>query len=302
MKKQLLTACAAALVAMAMTGCEKKGTIEGVVLDPFTEQAVPMPTVWMDSTIFTTTKEKYPFKAELQQGEFKFTKVPVGSYRILAGRSKYIKSRNSIATTEAEPNLKVKLYIYSDQVNPGLYKTGEKTPTKINNEWVLFSTQCTESIAGYRLEMPAVTEGAKLPPTPPKADKKAKGKKGKKGKKAAPAPAAAPAAKMNALKAPLVVDSKINVLFVNANSVSSPLVAKSFAAIEDNVANHKDCKGFEAYEKKGIFADKSKSTDLTVTYVAENLFRITGDLPKGKQIIQLSQDGKTVQTYYFEVK
>ncbi|OWV00190.1 hypothetical protein [Fibrobacter sp. UWR2] len=304
MKKQILTACATALIAMAMTGCDKTGTIEGVVLDPFTEQPVPMPTVWMDSTIYTTTKEKYPFKEELQKGEFKFQKVPVGSYRILAGRSKYIKSRNPIQTSEAEPNLKVKLYIYSDQVNPGLYKTGEKAPTKINNEWVLFSTQCTESIAGYRLEMPAVTEGAKLPPTPPKADKKdKKGKKGKKGKKAAaPTPAAAPAAKMNALKAPLVVDSKINVLFVNANSVSSPLVAKSFAAIEDNIANHKDCKGFEAYEKKGIFADKSKSTDLTVTYVAENLFRITGDLPKGKQIIQLSQDGKTVQTYYFEVK
>jgi len=299
MKKQLITACAATLIAMAMTGCEKTGTIEGVVLDPFTEQAIPMPTVWMDSTIYTTTKEKYPYKTELQQGTFKFEKVPVGSYKVLAGRSKYVKSRNPIQTTEAEPNLKVKLYIYSDQVNPGLYKTGEKAPTKINNEWVLFSTQCTESIAGYRLEMPQVTEAAKLPPTP-KADKKSK-KKGKKGKKAKKA-AAASAEKMIALSAPLVVDSKINVLFVNANSVSSPLIAKSFAAVEDKVSNHKDCKGFTDADKKGLFADKSKSTDLKVTYVAENLFRITGDLPKGKQIIQLSQDGKTVQTYYFEVK
>ena len=303
MKKQILTACAFALVAMAMTGCEKTGTIEGVVLDPFTEQAVPMPTVWMDSTIYTTTKEKYPFKEELQKGEFKFQKVPVGSYRILAGRSKYVKSRNPITTTEAEPNLKVKLYIYSDQVNPGLYKTGEKAPTKINNEWVLFSTQCTESLVGYRLEMPQATDGSKLPPTAKKEDKKAKGKKGKKGKKAAPA-AAAPAAdgKTIALSAPLVVDSKLNVLFVNASSVSAPLVAKTFAAVEDNVANHKDCKGFIDSDKKGIFPDKSKSTDLQVTYVAENLYKISGDLPKGKQIIQLSQDGKTIQTYYFEVK
>jgi hypothetical protein len=39
-----------------------------------------------------------------------------------------------------------------------------------------------------------------------------------------------------------------------------------------------------------------------VTYVAENLYKISGDLPKGKQIIQLSQEGKTLQTYYFEVK
>lgn len=300
MKKQLMTACAAALIAMGMTACDKTGTIEGVVLDPFTEQPIPMPTVWMDSTIYTTTKEKYPYKEELQKGEFKFNKVPVGSYRILAGRSKYVKSRNPIQTTEAEPNLKVKLYIYSDQVNPGLYKTGEKTPTKINNEWVLFSTQCTESIAGYRLEMPAASETAKLPPAP-KADKKAKGKKGKKAKKAA-APAAAPASKMIALSAPLVVDGKLNVLYVNASSVTAPLVAKTFAAVEDKVANHKDCKGFAETDVKGIFPDKSKATDLQVTYVAENLYKISGDLPKGKQIIQLSQEGKTLQTYYFEVK
>ena len=247
MKKQLMTACAAALIAMGMTACDKTGTIEGVVLDPFTEQPVPMPTVWMDSTIYTTTKEKYPYKEELQKGEFKFNKVPVGSYRILAGRSKYVKSRNPVQTTEAEPNLKVKLYIYSDQVNPGLYKTGEKTPTKITNEWVLFSTQCTESIAGYRLEMPAASETAKLPPAP-KADKKAKGKKGKKAKKAA-APAAAPASKMIALSAPLVVDGKLNVLYVNASSVTAPLVAKTFAAVEDKVANHKDCKGFTETDK-----------------------------------------------------
>ena len=302
MKKQLITVCAAALVAMGMTGCDKKGTIEGVILDPFTEQPVPMPTVWMDSTIYTTTKEKYPYKTELQQGTFKFDKVPVGSYRILAGRSKYIKSRNPIETSEAQPNLKVTLYIYSDQVNPGLYKTGEKAPTKISNDWVLYSTQCDESIAGYRLEMPQAGETTKLPPTPAKEDKKSKGKKGKKGKKAAPAPAAAPASKMVALSAPLVVGSEINVLYVNASSVSAPLVVKTFAAVEDKVANHKDCKGFTDTDKKGIFVDKNKSADLKVTYVAENLFRITGTLLQGKQIVQLSQDGKTLQTYYFEVK
>ena len=297
MKKHLITACAAALVAIAMTGCEKTGTIEGVVLDPFTEQAIPMPTVWMDSTIFTTTKEKYPYKTELQQGTFKFEKVPIGSYRILAGRSKYVKSRNPVETTEAEPNLKVKLYIYSDQVNPGLYKTGEKAPTKISNDWVLFATQCETSVTGYRLEMPLASDASKAPA--PKADKKSK-KKGKKAAKKAEAPAAE--AKTLTLAAPLVVDSKLNVLYVNASSVSAPMIAKSFAAIEDKVASHKDCKGFLESDKKGIFPDLSKATDLQVTYVAENLYKISGDLPKGKQIIQLSQEGKTLQTYYFEVK
>ena len=81
MKKQLFIG-AAALVAMAMTGCQKTGTIEGVVLDPFTGKAVEMPTVWMDSTIFGTQNPKYPYKGDLQQGKFKFEKVPVGSYLI----------------------------------------------------------------------------------------------------------------------------------------------------------------------------------------------------------------------------
>ena len=66
MKKQLFIG-AAALVAMAMTGCQKTGTIEGVVLDPFTGKAIEMPTVWMDSTIFGTQNPKYPYKADLHE-------------------------------------------------------------------------------------------------------------------------------------------------------------------------------------------------------------------------------------------
>ena len=57
MKKHLFIG-AAALVAMAMTGCQKTGTIDGVVLDPFTGKAIEMPTVWMDSTIFGTQNPK----------------------------------------------------------------------------------------------------------------------------------------------------------------------------------------------------------------------------------------------------
>ena len=287
MKKQLLTACAAALVAMAMTGCEKTGTIEGVVLDPFTEQAVPMPTVWMDSTIYSTLKEKYKYKQELRKGQFKFEKVPVGSYKILAGRSKYIKSKNMISTTEENPNLKVTLYIYSDQIEPGLYLPGDEEtgPKKISNEWVVWSTQCNESIAGYQLERPQAGDGAKVP------DQKKDKKKGKKE-----------AAKMSPLPAPRVIEGKLEVFYRNASSVTSPLVAKTFPAVEQDISAHKDCKGFDAGEKKGLFADKDKGTNLTVTYMAENLFKITGDLPKGKQIIQFSQDGKTLTTYYFENK
>ncbi len=288
MKKTLTLCATAALVAMALTGCEKTGTIEGEVCDAFTGKPLEMPTVWMDSTIYSTLKEKYKYKQELRKGQFKFEKVPVGSYKILAGRSKYIKSKNMISTTEENPNLKVTLYIYSDQIEPGLYLPGdeENGPKKISNEWVVWSTQCNESIAGYQLERPQAGDGAKVPDQ--KKDKKKKGKK--------------EAAKMSPLPAPRVIEGKLEVFYRNASSVTSPLVAKTYPAVEQDVSAHADCKGFDANEKKGLFADKDKGTNLTVTYMAENLFKITGDLPKGKQIIQFSQDGKTLTTYYFENK
>ena len=286
MKKQLFIG-AAALVAMAMTGCQKTGTIEGVVLDPFTGKAVEMPTVWMDSTIFGTQNPKYPYKGDLQQGKFKFEKVPVGEYLIKARRSKYILGQQKITTDEKNPNLSVTLYEYSDQVKPGLYKSGTtEGPEKIDNQWVVYSTSCNESVAGYRLTMPINTDAGKVPGK--KADKKKKAAKG--------------AAKVSNLPAPLAVDAALNVFFVNASSVTSPLVATTYPAVEGKVADHADCQGFGADEKTGLFVDKAKGTTLNVEYKAENLFQVTGNLPKGKQIVQLSQDGKTLQTYYFQVK
>ena len=288
MKKQLFIG-AAALVAMAMTGCQKTGTIEGVVLDPFTGKAIEMPTVWMDSTIFGTQNPKYPYKGELQQGKFKFEKVPVGEYLIKARRSKYILGQQKIATDEKNPNLSVTLYEYSDQIKPGLYKSGTtEGPEKIDNQWVVYSTSCNESVAGYRLTMPINTDAGKVPGQ--KADKKKK-KKADKG-----------AAKVSNLPAPLAVDAAISVFYVNASSVTSPLVATTYPAVEGKVADHSDCQGFGADEKTGLFVNKDKGTALNVEYKAENLFQITGNLPAGKQILQLSQDGKTLQTYYFMVK
>ncbi|WP_297698655.1 hypothetical protein [uncultured Fibrobacter sp.] len=285
MKKQLFIG-AAALVALAMTGCQKTGTIEGVVLDPFTGKAIEMPTVWMDSTIFGTQNPKYPYKADLQQGKFKFEKVPVGEYLIKARRSKYILGQQKIATDEKNPNLSVTLYEYSDQVAPGMYTGSEEGPKKIQNEWVVWSTTCTDaSIAGYRLVFPQDPEAGKVPK---KDDKKKKKEKSK--------------IKLVPLPAPRVVEGALDVFYVNASSVTSPLVATTYPAVEGKVADHSDCQGFGADEKTGLFVDKAKGTNLNVQYKAENLFQITGNLPKGKQIIQLSQDGKTLQTYYFQVK
>ena len=118
-------------------------------------------------------------------------------------------------------------------------------------------------------------------------------------KKAAPAQVASA---VTNLPEPRVIEGKLEVFFRNASSVTTPLIAKTYPAVVAPIASHKDCKGFGEGETKGVFPVKDKATDLKVEYVAENLFKITGDLPKGKQIIQLSQDGKTVQTYYFEAK
>ena len=107
---------------------------------------------------------------------------------------------------------------------------------------------------------------------------------------------------MTNLPDPRVVDGKFEVFYHNSSSVSTAITAKTYPAVVAPIASHKDCKGFGAGETKGVFPVKDKATDLKVEYVAENLFKITGNLPKGKQIIQLSQDGKTLQTYYFEAK
>lgn len=299
--KKKLGICAAALIAFAMTGCEKTGTIEGEVCDAFTGKPLEMPTVGMDSTIYTTLSKKYEFNQELRKGKFKFVKVPLGTYRIYAGRSKYVKTRMKIETTEQNPNANLRLYIYNSQVEPGLYQGTPEGPLKISNQWVVYSTNCDESIVGYRLTMPQQVENA----TASIAEKiGVPSKKGKKGKKKAKQAAVASqvASKVSNLPDPRVVDGKLEVFFRNASSVTTPLIAKTYPAVVAPIASHKDCKGFGAGETNGVFPVKDKGTDLKVEYVAENLFKITGNLPKGKQIIQLSQDGKTVQTYYFEAK
>lgn len=299
--KKKLSICAAAFIALAMTGCDngKTGTIEGEVRDAFTNKPLEMPTVGMDSTIYTTLSKKYEFNQELRKGKFKFVKVPVGAYRVYAGRSKYVKTRMKIETTEQNPNASLILYIYSAQVDPGLYQGTPEGPLKIDNKWVVYSTNCDESIAGYRLTMPQQQAGDAKTSLAEKIGVKKKGKKGKKAKKAAPV---AVASAVTNLPDPRVVDGKLEVFYHNSSSVSTAITAKTYPAVVAPIASHKDCKGFGAGETKGVFPVKDKATDLKVEYVAENLFKITGNLPKGKQIIQLSQDGKTLQTYYFEAK
>jgi hypothetical protein len=269
------------LAILVLTGCEKKGTISGTVLDPFTGKAVEMPTVWMDSTIFSTQKAKYEFTPDLQQGKFKFVDVPVGDYLIKARRSKYVLGQRKVTTTEKNPNIEVTLYVYSDQINPGLYQVKDSVQ-KISNEWVIFSATCKESVAAYRRSYTEDLNASRVP------DAK---------KKKAPKEL-----KVNKLPNPRLVDASFSVLYCNQSSVTTPIEASSYPAVSGSVSSHADCSGFSPDEKDGIFANTEKETKLTVTYKAEGLFEISGTLPKGRQIIRLFQEGKTLQTYYFEVK
>jgi len=279
--KKIFLPLVVGLVALALTGCEKKGTISGQVLDPFTGKAVEMPTVWMDSTIFSTQKAKYEFKADLQQGKFKFVEVPAGEYLVKARRSKYVLGQQKVTTTDKNPNAEITLYVYSDQVNPGLYQVKDSVQ-KISNEWVIFSASCKESVAGYRRSYTEDLNASRVP-----GSKKSSSKT---------------ELKVNKLPDPRVVDANLSVLYCNQSSVTTPVEASSYPAITGSVSSHADCSGFSAAEKDGIFANKEKETKLTVTYKAEGLYEISGTLPKGRQIVRLYQEGKTLQTYYFEVK
>lgn len=284
MKRQIFLGMAI-LSAMAFVACEKKGTIEGTVVDPFTGKAVEMPTVWMDSTIFGTQNSKYPYKGELQQGKFKFEKVPVGEYLIKARRNKYVLTQQKVSTSEASPNATLTLYSYSDQIAPGLYKSGTTEPEKISNEWVLWASACNESVAAYRQSF--VEDKNATPPTAKKKDKK-------KAKK--------PELKTTPLPAPREVDAAFKMFYRNASSVTTPIEAIAYPAEVGAVSAHKDCTGFTETEKQGVFVKKDNGESLKVEYKAEGLFEISGTLPKGKQILYLAQDGKMLQSYYFEVK
>ncbi len=278
--KKILLPIASVAVALSLFGCDKSGTVSGQVLDAFTGKPIEMPTVWMDSTIYGTQSSKYAYKSELSQGKFQFDKVPVGTYLIKARRNKFILGQQTITTTNESPNAEITLYEYSDTVAPGMYIPGADGGTKITNDWVIFSTTCKESVAGFRKSFEQDLN-ASVP-----------GKKDKKAKKNV---------KVNKLPDAKVVDADVNVLYCNPGSVTTALEAVSYPASFGAVSAHGDCKGFDS-DKEGLFPDVSKKTALTVEYKAEGLFAIKGTLPKGKQLLVISKDGKTLQSYYVEVK
>ncbi len=279
--KKVLLPIATAAIALSLFGCDKSGTVSGQVLDAFTGKPIEMPTVWMDSTIYGTQSQNYAYKDMLKEGKFKFEGVSVGSYLIKARRSKYILGQQKFTTTNDNPNLEITLYEYPDTVSPGMYIAGAEGGTKITNNWAIFSTTCKESVAGLRTSFEQDMSAS------------APSQKGKKASKKD--------IKVNKLPEPKVMDASFDVLYCNPGSVTVAVEAAAYPAVAAAVSAHADCQGFDN-DKKGIFPDVSKKTELAVEYKAEGLFSVKGNLPKGKQFIVFSSNGKTLQSYYVEVK
>ena len=72
--------------------------------------------------------------------------------------------------------------------------------------------------------------------------------------------------------------------------------------VEGKVTDHKDCQGFDPKDPTGYFPDLTKAMELKSSFKSDMLYEITGDLPKGKQVIAMFQGEKLVKTYFFEVK
>lgn len=280
--KKILFPMATAAIALSLFGCDKSGTVSGQVLDAFTGKPVEMPTVWMDSTIYGTQSQNYAYKDLLKEGKFKFEGVKVGTYLIKARRNKYILGQQKFTTSNENPNLEITLYEYPDTVSPGMYMAGAEGGTKVTNSWAIFSTTCKESLAGLRTSF----EQDMSVSAPGQKDKKKSSKKD---------------IKVNKLPDPKVMDASFDVLYCNPGSVTAAIEAAAYPAVSAPVSAHADCQGFEN-DKKGIFPDISKKTELAVEYKAEGLFSVKGTLPQGKQLVVLTSNGKTLQSYYVEVK
>lgn len=214
----------------------------------------------------TVWLEGTPYQVKSADGSFKFEKLEPGEYKVNAGKNKCSKTQESVSVTEQALNATKNVFIFSRQdYEPGLYSSNNGKFEKVANLWQNWEASCKESILGYRLSF---------------ADLKTK--------KQLELPAAAK----------LASDLKILIYQPGAES----LIAKSIPVSESPITKHTDCKGFEKKETKGLFVDMAGAKDLKSEYRSEQLFEVTGTLPKGKQVIAFFEGPKLVKSYLVEVK
>lgn len=264
--KRILSIIAIAM--LAFTACEK-GSVSGTVIDPFTGKAVELPTAYIKGTIFTSTK----IPGGLPDGKFYFEGVEPGTYTLEAGKSKYSKGKAEFTITKENMSVKQDVYIYSQEVTPGLYQPVEgANAEKIKNEWAIFQPTCKGGAFALRTKF--VTEQEN-----PKTKKKEK--------------------KDNVLPAPKELPTNIVAIYKIATSVTSPIEVVSYPAISKSAKEY----GCEVDAKETLLVPNlDKGNKLDSYYKSENLYEIKGTFPKGKQFLTVNQDSKLVGLYYFNVK
>jgi hypothetical protein len=230
-----------------------------------------MPTVYIKGT--THSSQKIP--GGLPDGKFNFEKVEPGTYTLEAGKSRYSKGKAEFTITKESKDIVQNIYIYSQEVSPGLYRAIEgENADKIANAWALWQPTCKETAFALREKFVSDVEN-------PKTKKKEK--------------------KDYILPAPKDVPANIVALYKITASVSSPIEAVSYPILSSSAKKHTDCSGLNAKENL-LIPDAAKGTKLESGYKSDNLYEIKGTLPNGRQLLTLRQDGKAVGLYYLNVK
>ena len=256
-----------AIVALAFVACGKKGSISGTIMDPFSGKAVEMPTVWIKGTTFTSQK----IPGGLPDGKFKFEGIPLSdsSYTLQAGKPKYSQGQVKFSITKDNPDVTQNIYIYRQDVAPGLYRPIEGTEAEKIKANAVYQPVCKESVFAFRLKF--TTEN-------PSTKKKEE----------------------NNLPPPTNVPAEIVLLSKIATSVTSPIEVTSYPVLSESAKKHEDC-GVDAKETL-LVPNLSKGTSISSDYKSENLYEIRGTLPKGKQFLTIKQDGKLVNAYYLNAQ
>jgi hypothetical protein len=256
-----------ALAVLALVACGKKGSISGTIMDPFSGKAVELPTVWIKGTTFTSQK----IPGGLPDGKFKFEGIAISdsAYTLQAGKPKYSQGQVKFTITEDNLNVVQNIYIYRQDVAPGLYRPIEGKEAEKISARAVYQAVCKESVFAFRVKF--ATEN-------PSTKKKEE----------------------NALPPPANVPEEVAFLSKIATSVTSPIEVISYPVLSESAKKHEDC-GVDAKETL-LIPNLSKGTSIPSDYKSENLYEIKGTLPKGKQFLTIKQDGKLVNAYYINAQ
>jgi len=256
-----------ALAVLALVACGKKGSISGTVMDPFSGKAVELPIVWIKGTTFSTKK----IEGGLPDGKFKFEGIPIvdSSYTLQAGKNKYSQGQAKFSITKNNLNVVQNIFIYKQDVVPGLYRPIEGKEAEKIKANAVFQPVCKESVLAFRLKF--TTEN-------PSTKKKEE----------------------NVLPPPTNVPIEAVFLSKIATSVHSSIEVTSYPVLSEPSKKHPDC-GVDPKETL-LVPDLSKGTSIPSETKSENLYEIRGTLPKGKQFLAIKQDGKLVNAYYINAQ